>query len=356
MVRVSLSLCVCQVLVSTVMPVCLLGLTPVLAQENLAPANWIRPPALEPGDTIAFVAPAGPAEWKPVLKYASTLRKAGFKVRIPKGLADRRFGYLAGTDAERTTELNDLIRDPSVQAIFPVRGGYGLTRILDKIDYSSLRANPKIITGYSDVTALHLAIAANAKLVTFHSPMPMSKLWQTEDPKFAYATCSFERAVFSDQYQPDQKGYSIELPDNCKPQRIVGGKACGRLLGGNLTLVCSTLGTRYAIEPENAILMIEDVNEAPYRVDRALSQLRLAGVLDAVAGVLLGSFTENVEDDTKEFDRVLLDYFASSRVPVIMHYPVGHTRLNTTLPHGGLVEIDADALKIRLLENPVNLN
>ncbi len=317
--------------------------------------GWIRPPALKPGDTIAFVAPAGPAEWAPVREYAELLRKEGYKVRVPEDVADRKTGYLAGADTERVEELNAMIRDPEVRAIFPVRGGYGLTRILDKIDYASLLADPKIITGYSDVTALHLAVAAQARLVTFHCPMPMSNLWDGDNPDHAFAARSFRRAVFADQYQPDRCGYTLELPDDCSPVRVVGGKSRGRLLGGNLTLLCSTLGTPYAIDPKDAILLIEDVDEAPYRIDRALSQLRLAGILDAIAGAVIGTFTEDEKADIKEYDRVVLEYFSSLKVPVVMHYPVGHTRLNATLPHGGQVELDADELVIRVLDDPVDV-
>lgn len=332
-----------------------LAATPASAQEQAAPVDWIRPPALKPGDTIAFVAPAGPAEWPPIRKYAKVLRKAGYKVRIPKDVADRETGYLAGSDARRVAELNAMIRDPEVRAIFPVRGGYGLTRILDKIDYAALRADPKIITGYSDVTALHLAIASQARLVTFHSPMPMSNLWDEDNPDHAFANRSFRRAVFAGQYQGDQCGYTIEVPGDCSPVCVVGGKSRGRLLGGNLTLLCSTLGTPYAIDPEGAILLIEDVDEAPYRVDRALSQLRLAGVLGAVAGAVVGSFTEDEKDDVAEYDRIVREYFGSLGVPVVMHYPVGHTRLNATVPHGALVELDADELVVRVMEGPVEL-
>src|SRR5262249_54015721 len=148
----------------------------------------------------------------------------------------------------------------------------------------------KILTGYSDLTALHLAVARKARLITFHSPMPMRDLWQ-EKAEFAFAGRSFRRAVFADQYKKGEAGYAVAVPADARPVALVRGTARGRLLGGNLTLVCATLGTSYAIQPEGAILLLEDVNEAPYRVDRMLSQLRLAGVLDAVAGVVLGSFT-----------------------------------------------------------------
>jgi muramoyltetrapeptide carboxypeptidase len=292
----------------------------------------------------------------PLLEYKKRLEKAGYKVLLPDGLGGRKSGYLGGTDEERAAELNALIRDPKVRGIFPVRGGYGLTRILDRIDYAALRKNPKVITGYSDLTALHLAVARWARVVTFHSPMPMRDLSQEDRPEFAFAAASFRRAVFAGEYSKGQKGYTVLTPAGSGPRKLVGGKARGRLLGGNLTLICSTLGTPYALQPEGVILFVEDVNEAPYRVDRMLSQLRLAGVLKAVSGVVVGSFSGKGPGEAKELDRVLREYFGALKVPVLMNFPVGHTPLNATLPEGGLVELDADNAVLRLLENPVKLD
>jgi muramoyltetrapeptide carboxypeptidase len=330
------------------------GASAMLGQGRSAPTEWLKPSALRPGDTIAFVAPAGPVEMPPLREYARRLEKAGYNVLIPKGI-ERKAGYLAGTDEERAAELNAMIRDPKVRAIFPCRGGYGLTRVLDRIDYAALRKDPKIITGYSDLTALHLALARQARLISFHSPMPMRDLWQEDKPEFTFAAHSFRRAVFADQYKAGEAGYTVAVPEGVKPVKLVAGTARGRFLGGNLTLICSTLGTPYAIQPQGAILFLEDVNEAPYRVDRSLSQLRLAGVLDAVAGVVAGSFTSKDPADAKEFDRVLREYLGALRVPVVTNFPVGHTPRNATLPHGGLVELDADKAVLRVLENPVRL-
>ncbi|HEY2154495.1 MAG TPA: LD-carboxypeptidase, partial [Isosphaeraceae bacterium] len=259
------------------------------ARDPGADDDWVRPPALKPGDTIAFVAPSGPAEMPPLRRYAEILEKAGYKVLIPEGIV--RSGKRS--DDERAAELNAMIRDPKVRAIFPARGGYGLTPIVDRIDYTALRKDPKIVTGFSDLTALHLAIARKARLVSFHAPMPMSHLAQGDRPEFAFEAASFRRAVFADPYGKGGPGYTIATPPDSKPEPLVGGVARGRLLGGNLSLVCATTGTPYAIEPRGAILVLEDTNEAPYRIDRYLSQLRLAGALDAVAGVVLWDFGGN---------------------------------------------------------------
>jgi muramoyltetrapeptide carboxypeptidase len=159
--------------------------------------------------------------------------------------------------------------------------------------------------------------------------------------------------VFADAYTKGESGYTVAVPDDARPVKRVGGTAKGRLVGGNLTLICATLATPYALRPEGAILFIEDVNEAPYRVDRMLAQLRLTGVLDAVAGVVAGSFSGRDHADAPELDRVLNEYLGRMKVPVIMKFPVGHTPLNATLPHGGLVELDADRAILRVLEDPV---
>lgn len=314
---------------------------------------WTKPQALKSGDTIAFAAPAGPADMKLVLDYSEKLKEAGLIPLIPPGLDGRKQGYLGGTDEQRATELNQLFGDPKVKAIFPVRGGYGLTRILDKLDYEALRKNPKIITGYSDLTALHLAIAKKCHLVTFHAPMPMRDLKNDEKEPNRFAGSSFRRALLGSSYPVGQIGYTIDVPADYQPQMLAGGKARGRLLGGNLTLICSTLGTPYAIQPEGAILFIEDVNEAPYRVDRSLSQLRLAGVLDKISGLVVGSFSTKTPEEGKDIDRVIKDYFGKARYPVITHFPVGHIPLNATLPHGGLVELDGEKAVLKVLENPV---
>lgn len=324
---------------------------PSRADDARRPDQWIKAPALKPGDTIAFVAPAGPVNKESVLRFARELESAGFHVLVPKDI-DRRDHYLAGTDDARAAELNAAIRDPKVAAIFPCRGGYGLTRILDRIDYEALRKNPKIVTGFSDLTGLHLAIARKAGLITFHSPMSQGGSWKEEGPR-TYPTSLLRRALLASSYPKGTKGYPIDLPaGQTKLVSLKGGKAVGRLVGGNLTLICSTLGTPYAIEPEGKILFIEDTGEAPYRIDRSLSQLRLAGVLDKIKGFVAGQFSRA---DEKEVERILEEYFGKGKIPAIRNFPVGHVQNNATLPHGALVELNADELSLRVLENPVRV-
>lgn len=322
-------------------------------QEKTTPARaeWTRPAALKLGDTIAFVAPAGPADAEKVGKAKERFEKMGFKVKVPPTLTQRKDRYLAGSDDDRAAEFNAAVTDKGVQAIFAIKGGYGLTRILDQIDYKAIAENPKVICGFSDLTALHLAIARKCRLVTFHSPMPQYGLFR-DDGGFVYSNDLFWRTLRADKYS-DGGGYTIPLPaDGPKPKQLVPGKAKGRIVGGNLSLIAATMGTPYEIEADGNILLLEDTGEKGYRVDRMLSQMRLAGMLDKFAGAIIGTFDGT---DDEELAIVLREYFGKRKYPIIINYPVGHTAFNATFPHGGLVEIDADALTIKVIEAPVQL-
>ncbi len=311
-----------------------------------APPSWVKPDALRRGDTIALVAPSGPVDPKAVRAYREQLEGQGYRVVVSEEI-DARRGYLAGSDARRAEELNTAIRNPEVDAIFPIRGGYGLSRILDRIDYRAVRRHPKVLIGFSDTTALHLAVARRSRMVTFHSPAPQGNLYRDE-PRYRSSRDLFRRMVLDGEVRSGP----VPVPDDGpKPVTLVGGTARGRLTGGNLSLIAATMGTPYAIEPEGAILLIEDVNEAPYRVDRMLAQLRLAGVLESVNGVVAGQFTET-GSDLGAVEAVLREYLGSLDKPVLLNYPIGHIAANATVPLGVHVELDADTGTIRLLESP----
>lgn len=332
----------------------------VLAQD------WLHPPALQPGDTVAIVAPAGPlADIAPLLDLQRTWEEAGYRVLIPARLipadpdatphpgspASFQPLYLSGSDEERAEELNAALRNPEVRAILAARGGYGLSRILDRIDYGALRDDPKIIAGYSDLTALHLAIAKKARLVSFHAPNA-SELSRFDGGAYDFSRQVFQRMIFANQ-APLEVGQPWPVPPLWQLDSLNSGRAQGRLLGGNLSLICATLGTPYAIDPENAILFLEDVGESAYRVDRMLAQLRLAGLLDRVSGVVVGQFTVADPAETIRIDQIIRQYLQQIRVPVLLNFPAGHTPHNVTLPHGAMVEIDAESAELKLLELPV---
>jgi muramoyltetrapeptide carboxypeptidase len=353
------------------------------------------PKALVPGDTIVIVAPAKYLGQDRVELCKARLEAMGFKVRIPATLF-RKHGFLAGTDEERARELNAAFADPSVAAIFPGTGGYGTTRIVDKLDYDVIAKNPKILVGFSDITGLHIAINQRTGLITFHSPNPewglgvdknLSRFagkwfWQallaksygdplTRDPR-PVPVRDRERGIEANS-EKQHVGYTITIkPDENasaddarlfrgvpRPITLVGGKAHGRLIGGNLSVLHAMMGTPYEIQTDGKILFLEDVGEAPYRVDRMLNTLRLAGKFDHVAGVILGAFSARDEeapwDTDATVDDVLRDYFAKLNVPVLMHFPIGHVRYNVTLPVGAMAELDATGQSLRILENPVAL-
>jgi len=342
-----------------------------IANADSPPAP-IFPKALAPGDTIMFVAPAKYLDKGRVSLAKKRLEEMGFKVRLPENLF-RKKGFLGGSDEERAAELMAAFTDPEVDAIFPGTGGYGTTRIVDKLDYDVIRRNPKVFIGFSDITALHIAINQRTGLVTFHSPNPEFGLGG-EDNLSPLAAKWFWRALLAEKRAGSSstpRGYTIETKprDGDKsddasifedvPQAITfaKGKARGRLIGGNLSVLHALMGTPYEIETDGKILFIEDVGEAPYRVDRMLSTLRLAGKFDNVKGVILGAFTARDEeakwDDDASIDDVLREYFADLGVPVLAHFPVGHVRYNATLPIGALVELDAERQSLQVLENPV---
>jgi muramoyltetrapeptide carboxypeptidase len=320
-----------------------------------------------------FVAPAKYLDKVRMTLAKKRLEEMGFKVRVPEKLF-RKQGFLAGSDDERAAELNAAFADPEVDAVFPGTGGYGTTRIVDKLDYDVIRSNPKILVGFSDITALHLAINQRTGLLTFHSPLPEYGLGG-EDNLSPFAGKWFWRALLAENYgdasRERSRGYTIftkagdigksdeaSIFDGVPPvATLVDGKARGRLIGGNLSVLHALMGTPYEIETDGKILFLEDVGEAPYRVDRMLSTLRLAGKFDRVGGVILGAFTaregEAKWDDDSSISDVLRDYFAKLGVPVVANFPVGHVRYNATLPVGALVELDARHQSVTLLENPV---
>ena len=332
------------------------------APDDDATPTLMKPKALQPGDTIMFVAPAGELIEERVRRAAKRLEDMGFNIIIPEDVF-RQTSYLAGPDEVRAAELMAAFADPDVDAVFPGTGGYGATRILDLLDYDVIRDNPKVFIGFSDITALHQAIHQKTGLITFHSPSPQWGLG-SENGLHPLAEKYFWRNLLASSYEDaDGEGFLYDFTgyDDVEPlETVASGKATGRMIGGNLSLLAATTGTPFEIETAGRILFIEDVREAPYRVDRMLRQLQSAGKLDDLAGVAIGYFTraEPDEDDGPDswsVDEVFRQYFAHRDYPVLSRVPVGHVRWNTTFPVGGLVEIDADAKTLRLIETPVML-
>ena len=314
-----------------------------------------KPPALLVGDTIAFCAPSGFLDSVRMSLAKTRLEEKGFYI-VHEDSIYRRWGYLAGTDAQRASELMSYFKDKSVRAIFPGTGGYGSTRILSMLDYDIIKSNPKIFIGFSDITALHIAFNQLANLITFHTPNPMYGLGSKKglDP---ISELYFWSLLMN------SNDYTYEIPfdlygDSLKVQTMVPGIASGKLVGGNLSLICSTMGSIYEAKTMGSILFIEDVGEAPYRIDRYLSELKLAGKLDLVNGIIIGRFSRReteAPDRSTDFQmhQVFQQYFSKMKVPVIFNFPSGHGSKNVSLPLGCIVEINTDDEIFKVLESPI---
>jgi muramoyltetrapeptide carboxypeptidase len=301
-----------------------------------------KPDRLNYGDTIGIVAPASaPPDPKNIDRSVTALERLGFKAKLAPNVR-KRWGFLAGSDSERASDLMRMFTDHKVKAIICVRGGYGSSRLLPLLDYRTIRANPKIFTGYSDITSLHCAFLVKSNLVSFHGPMLNSDFVKADFPDFTLQ--SFLKTLM----QPSAPG-SICADYKRKTVTILRrGKATGPLIGGNITLLCASLGTPYQPSFKNGILFFEDLDEVPYRFDRMLTQLLNAGLLQQIAGIAIG-INANCKDPkakhAKEYRQTLEDVFKERllplKVPVVAGLPFGHIPLNATLPVGVRVTLDA---------------
>ena len=313
----------------------------------------IRPPRLVSGNRIGLVAPAGPLLDRDDLTRAEELCRAlGYEPVLGKNTY-RRHGYLAGTDEERLGDLNAALEDPSIDAIWCIRGGYGSIRLLDQVDYAAMARKPKALIGFSDATALLNAVTCLTGVATFHGPVARASM-----PDF---TRRHFLAVLTAAEPAGRLGRLPQPADMLVPRenRIVtlcGGVAEGELAGGNLTLLQCLIGTPYFPELAGAILFLEDVGEDLYRVDRMLAHLRLIGALRRLSGVLVGRFTDlqrSGGDGALGFDEVLAGYFEPLGIPVAYGFPVGHLDAQWTLPLGIRARLDAGAGEVELLEPAV---
>ena len=298
-------------------------------------------PLLPPGSLIGVIAPAGPAQPDSLAAVPALYERFGYRVRIFPGCA-LRTGYLAGDDDARLADIHAALADGEVAALHCLRGGYGAMRLLDRIDTALLRAHPKLLIGYSDITALH-ALWALHGLPTLHAPMATSDLVRPGREADAQALFALLQGGLR---AGTVLAPALLLNDPNGPRVCVPGSARGRLIGGNLSLVAALLGTRWAWPAEGAILFLEDVSEELYRVDRLLTQLRLAGVLDAVAGLVLGSFTESESPDA-----LLREFLLPLGKPVLGGWPSGHGTPTLPLPLGRTVDLDAQAGTLTVLED-----
>lgn len=299
-----------------------------------SPLSHVR--SLVPGARVALVAPAGPIHQRDVDRAIANTHAFGWEPVVGAHVLDR-YSYFAAPDAERLHDLNAALRDDAVDAIWCIRGGYGVMRILDGIDFDALRERPRPVMGYSDITALHAGVNRRADMISYHAPVAREEITP-------FTRDSFVRAV-------------IEHTDSCgvatNARVIRGGVAHGRVAGGNLSLLAALAGTPYMPELDWAILVLEDVNEALYRVDRMLTQLHLAGALRNVAGIAFGECTnctaDETPDDSREgrtLDDVLREFADALHIPCITNIPLGHIDEHWTIPLGAVATLDADALTL----------
>lgn len=287
------------------------------------------------GDTIGLIAPASPTKRDRTLKAIETIERLGFHVIAGNSCFQELGGYLAGTPKSRATDLNSMFKNDRVDAILCIRGGYGTPQLLTYVDYEMIAENPKLFIGYSDITALHIALMQNSHLATIHGPMAASDLIDADD----FTKQALLRTVMD--HHPLGKLMNPNKENMCS---MVDGEATGEIVGGNLSLICALLGTPYELDTKGKLLFLEDIDEEPYKVDRMLTQLKLAGKLTDAAGIILGSWT-NCESKTDPNGYTLMDVFKNILIPtnkpIIYNVFAGHCKTKLALPLGVKARVDA---------------
>lgn len=301
----------------------------------------IQPNRLQQGDMVGIAAPSGPVDQEELERALPFLEQLGLRYVLGKHVYNRH-GYLAGTDEERLEDLHDLFTNPDVKGIFCARGGYGAARLVDRLDMEVIRRNPKVFWGFSDITYLHTAIRQEAGLVTFHGPMLASCV-----AKETFHELSAK--LFQQLFAPVELHYSEDISPL---QSLSGGTAVGEVVGGNLTQLANSIGTEFEIDTTDRLLLIEDIGEEPYKVDRLLAQLRLAGKLRKAAGIIIGDFAKAEPSNpsaTLSMEDVFRHYFGQLGVPVVQGFLMGHCEPNFAIPLGVKGRLDADAKTLTIL-------
>ena len=305
----------------------------------------LKPKPLHKGDTIGLVGISGclkqPEENFPLMMEA--IDAMGYKVIVADSCREK-YGYLSGSDASRAEGLNRMFADDRVDAVVCMQGGYGAARMLDLVDFDVIRANPKILLGYSDITAIQTAIHRKVDMVTFYGPMPAT-CWVKFDE---FTKNSMLRALTSTEPLGQMKN-----PENIQPRCIVPGRCEGQLVGGNLTLIASACGTPYALDATDKVLVLEDAGEYFSRLDSMLTQMRQAGMFERCAGVVLGRFAdcyEMYEGYSLHMDEIVRDIIAPCGKPVMTDMFIGHSKPRMTIPLGAHCRMDTEAGTLEITE------
>jgi len=336
-----------------------LGLASIAAHLRLpslaAAPSLLKPKRLAAGHTVALISPASATFESIEVRIAKeSLEALGLTVRLGAHMMERH-GYLGGDDKARAADINAFFADKEVAAIHPIRGGWGSSRVLPYVDFDVIRRNPKILLGYSDITALLLSVHAKTGLITFHGPIGMGR-WDAFSIDY-YKRVLFDGELLTYQNKRDLSDRNALTQTEFRVQTITPGTARGRLIGGNLTVLTAIIGSPYLPEWDNAILFTEDVHEEPYRIDRMLTQLKLAGVLNRIKAFIFGSCSECTPGEGSygalTLEEIFNDHIRPLGIPAWQGAMIGHQQPQWTLPEGVEVEIDASAGTIRLLESPV---
>jgi muramoyltetrapeptide carboxypeptidase len=309
----------------------------------------IKPSRLKKGELIGIISPASsstnPLSIENGVRY---IEKLGYKVELGRSVGKSN-GYLAGSDDERAHDLNYMFNNKNIKAIFCLRGGYGASRILDKINYKQIHLNPKIFVGYSEITSLQMAILQKTGLVTFAGPMVA--------PDFGGEVSKYTEEFFWEIITSNKKMGKLKYPEYEKLAAITKGNAAGKIFGGNLAVFAALIGTEYFPDLKDKILMLEDIDELPYRIDRYLNQLRITKVFKKIKGIILGRFVDCYERDpnkkTLTLGEVMEDYLKDLKIPVIYTFPHGHIKDKVTVPFGINVRINASKGFVEYAESAV---
>ncbi len=304
--------------------------------------KWPRP--LRQGDRVALIAPASPAPRGTAARAAEGVRALGLIPELFPSCICTDASYLAGSDALRASDLIRAFADERIRGILCLRGGYGSMRLLPLLDFQEIRKHPKVFCGFSDITALHVALQQKCGFITFHGPMPQKDYRTLDD----YSLDSLKNALFHHQF-------SFKNPPKEPLLPLFGGEAEGILIGGNLSLIQSLQGSSYAPQTEKKILFLEEVNEPIYRIDRMLTSLRLSGALTGLSGILLGTFTKQ-DENTSPLPESLLslfrEIFAPLDIPVLAGLSAGHHFPQMTLPLGARIFFSTDPCRLQLCRKP----
>ena len=335
-------------------------MVPFLAQSSLGKTSTgsgrnkkiVKPKRLSKGDTVGIIAPSGGLVSDAFDRAVKNLEDLGFKTKVGKS-ARGKLSRFSATDQERLDDLHWAFTDSEVDAIWCLRGGYGAMRLLPKIDFKLIKKNPKIVIGFSDITALHLAISQNTGLVTFHGPVA-SSTYSDYTRKHVENILMNPTAPYRIELSPDNQ---VKTSTLYKTEVITKGKCQGQLIGGNLSLLAALSGTPFGLKNmKGKLLFIEEVNEQPYRVDRMLTQLRQSVDLHSLAGIAVGVFEDSSPEEKQSSQpvlEVLKDTLGDLGIPVIYGLSFGHIRDQFTLPIGIEAELDTENALITFLETAV---